>query len=450
MDNYNGDVKTLIDSFHSFLKETANTKNDEIRDIDSKLNFYNEIKKFKDTKDILYLTNLEQDLFDDNTRKLIELAAFLTKENLKSIPQFIDALDKLTNIPIINTSDSKVNEFNNRREVLQNEIDEINNIISNKDYNIDKFTLFLSQSGLDENTQILILCDAVYNSCPEKIEEHIEKLEKEEIMEEPFDINGLMNDAKQFYEKYYYVIATDSDEIKSERKSNYYIIDLLINEDEFNPNKSNFEILAILLYELKNQLSKLESNQNKSGKSIDELKELKELSTKVSKYVSYGNCLVEEMKRLKLPKGEEKAPKNNIIYLTDDEDEVLFNRQKGSFTEDEIKLAASVIKKLENSSPEDDTRLVRGLIGNNNKVFAIKSSDVVCTYMRLSNNIILVITIGKSNDVYDDTKQVEKKYREKIGYLEGASYFKPQMLLESELKIIDEMKEFLTSSSMTK
>src|SRR5574344_1498512 len=124
MNSYNSLEKVFVNKFYNFLREIIENKSKEIEVINAKLVFYMNLKKFKDTKDICYLEDIDQELLDEDIKKTMKLISYLSNENLKQIPHYTDAINTLLDISIISNCESEINATNNKIDFLKEEIKE--------------------------------------------------------------------------------------------------------------------------------------------------------------------------------------------------------------------------------------------------------------------------------------------------------------------------------------
>lgn len=478
MKNYNLETKAAVDKFFEFLNIYITRLDDKLNDIKDKIEFYNKIKNFKDSKNVSSLLSLNIKDFDEDIRNSINVVKYLIDENTIDVPQFNDAITKIMSSKCISECNEKLEELENMRLELVKKQESATNIL-NGDFTDSLVIDLLQYSKLSEEEKVLVLCDVAYSSCAaikedKKIQDAIEledilliddsfiapttiltndessgELSEEVVdkIDDEFRIEDILNRAKKFYEENYHFIENDSEEVKSARKAGYFWIDLLITNSEIS-NLSINENIGILLYYLKTLINELD-NANKEyllNRNSDNLTLLREKSSKLTEVVSLGESLVKGYSDKFEVTHEEKYA--SVIYLTDDDENLVFDFKRLGFNSEDKKNVLSIIKKLENSRVEDDQKgpvPVKGGVDSTHNMYVINSSNVKCSYMRLSSDIILVISFRKDDRIFEDSLKYDRRYYEKIEYLKNFANYNPSELLESETVVIDEVNESISS-----
>lgn len=464
MKNYNYDTKTSVDKFFEFLRVYIIKLTDKLNIVENKIDFYNKIINFKNNKSMSSLLSLNINGFDENVRNSINVIKYLIDEDTTDVPQFDDAITKIMSSECIRECERKLRELESERLGFIKEQESVKRILEGDFTDLLVMDL-LQYSKLTDEEKLLVLCDVAYSSCISRkedmnlsrgalelenvlmVDESALAIESTNQETEEFKPEDILNIAKKFYEDNYHFIENDSEEIKSARKAGYFWIDLLISNSNISKLSIN-ENMGILLYYLKNLINELD-NANKEyllNKNSNNLANLKEDSFRLIEVVSLGKSLIEEYEN-----SQEMTPQikiANVIYLTDDDENLVFDFKKLGFNSEDKKNVLSIVKKLENSRIEDDQKgpiPVRGGVDSTHNMYVINSSNIKCSYMRLSADIILIISFRKDDRIFEDSLKYDRRYYEKIEYLKNFANYNPNELLKSEATIINGFNEDVSS-----
>ena len=268
MIDYKLDAKEAKNKFFDFLKLYVEEISNMIFELENKLEFYENLKSFVDSKDVNKLKNNEHVLYSKNV--------------------YDSLIDKIE----INDLMIRINEVMDEIKVNSKDIINIRKILSNE--SIDNKVLFklLDSSNLNDHEKVLTLYE-IFNSSSSSFNNDliIIDVEEEELIKK---YNKLKDKANRFYEKYSYLIDKDDDNTKNTRKKNlYYIQMLVVNINAIEMPAS--EKMAILMYKLKSTL--LEDNdKNMYDKSEDEILDLNRKIPNLSSWLELGKELEKRMR----------------------------------------------------------------------------------------------------------------------------------------------------------
>ncbi len=459
------DTKKDINKFYSFLKVYINKLTERVSSIDNELRDLNRIKSFKTNKNVSSLLEMDSKKLDLDVRIVINSLVFLIKEEAVNTPQFDAQLSSLFSFPIFREIDLKVKKLELEKIKFEEEIRISKSAISHTELPIKNLVSLLKSSNLTEDERMSVLfmelLDRSDLTDDEKIlvlsditteddKEILIEIPKETISEIDEDnALNLLEDAKKFYEDNYLVIKDDSDEVSSRRKSLYFWIDIMaLTDSKEIPDISNNEKLGILLYQLKSLISEFEIVlvDYKENKSKESLKRLKELSEKIHNYVSIGKGIEKE----EVLENVSSSELNDVIFLTDDDNRPLFDID--SFDADIKKSIEATVIKLRGMGTEIDTHLA--ILNDKKDAYTMRriqvSGNIKCSYIILSNNVILVVTIGKGDELFDNSLKFENRYHNKITYFKELSLKNKESLIEQESEITEEITSKFSSNNPQK
>lgn len=268
MIDYKLDAKEAKNKFFDFLKTYAEEISNKVFELENKLDFYENLKSFIDTKDVNKLKDNDNVLYSKNI------------------------YDSLTDKLEINDVMLRINEIMNDIKEMSKMIVNIRKVLSNE--TTDNITLFklLDSINLNDHEKILTLYE-IFNSSSNSFNNDliIIDVEEDELIKK---YNKLKDKANRFYEKYSYLIDKDDDNTKNTRKKNlYYVQMLVVNINAIEMPAS--EKMAILMYKLKSSL--LEDNEkNMYDKSEVDILDLNRKIPNLSSWLELGKELEKRMR----------------------------------------------------------------------------------------------------------------------------------------------------------
>ena len=181
------------------------------------------------------------------------------------------------------------------------------------------------------------------------------------------------------------------------------------------------------------------------AKSIEDIKTINTNGT-ISDRELYEICLNEmeaiitEANNIKtqIVQSKESQKPSNILYLTDTHGRLLFDMSE--FDSDDKKRIEILINKLENGQYDSikggiKSSLVNGTI---TPVLVNKSGNIGCSYIRLDDDMVLLLTCETLKNIYSKTINIEKKY---IDYIKRIKEDFKKLSKEEKMEMIREQDE---------
>ena len=389
-----------------------------------------EMLKYKDT-----VTRL-----DKSVLKQFEILKFYLDAGAYEAPQVYNAINAIKRSDILNSA-NRVQSNNIKKAELLDEINKVKNIIDNKEVDFDYYVSLLNTSDLSEEDKLNLLALKAFESTKFVKKETTPSLESiissVETKEETVDFsdlvarfNELSKQANELKNEFYYLF-----EGKNASQLSYHFEAVKACGEEFLECIRNYSYkegaMIACLYCI--------------AKSIEDIKTINTNGT-ISDRELYEICLNEmeaiitEANNIKTQIVQSKEPQkpSNILYLTDTHGRLLFDMSE--FDSDDKKRIEILINKLENGQYDSikggiKSSLVNGTI---TPILVNKSGNIGCSYVRLDDDMVLLLTCETLKNIYSKTISIEKKY---IDYIKKIKEDFKKISREEKMKMIREQDE---------
>lgn len=389
-----------------------------------------EMLKYKDT-----VTRL-----DKSVLKQFEIIKFYLDAGAYEAPQVYNAINAIKRSDILNSA-NRVQSNNIKKAELLDEINKVKNIIDNKEVDFDYYVSLLNASDLSEEDKLNLLALKAFESTKFVKKETTPSLESiissVETKEETVDFsdlvarfNELSKQANELKNEFYYLF-----EGKNASQLSYHFEAVKACGEEFLECIRNYSYkegaMIACLYCI--------------AKSIEDIKTINTNGT-ISDRELYEICLNEmeaiitEANNIKTQIVQSKEPQkpSNILYLTDTHGRLLFDMSE--FDSDDKKRIEILINKLENGQYDSikggiKSSLVNGTI---TPILVNKSGNIGCSYVRLDDDMVLLLTCETLKNIYSKTINIEKKY---IDYIKKIKEDFKKISREEKMKMIREQDE---------
>lgn len=389
-----------------------------------------EMLKYKDT-----VTRL-----DKSVLKQFEIIKFYLDAGAYEAPQVFNAINAIKRSDILNSA-NRVQSNNIKKAELLDEINKVKNIIDNKEVDFDYYVSLLNASDLSEEDKLNLLALKAFESTKFVKKETTPSLESiissVETKEETVDFsdlvarfNELSKQANELKNEFYYLF-----EGKNASQLSYHFEAVKACGEEFLECIRNYSYkegaMIACLYCV--------------AKSIEDIKTINTNGT-ISDRELYEICLNEmeaiitEANNIKtqIMQSKESQKPSNILYLTDTHGRLLFDMSE--FDSDDKKRIEILINKLENGQYDSikggiKSSLVNGTI---TPVLVNKSGNIGCSYIRLDDDMVLLLTCETLKNIFSETIKIEKKY---IDYIKRIKEDFKKLSKEEKMKMIREQDE---------
>lgn len=389
-----------------------------------------EMLKYKDT-----VTRL-----DKSVLKQFEIIKFYLDAGAYEAPQVFNAINAIKRSDILNSA-NRVQSNNIKKAELLDEINKVKNIIDNKETDFDYYVSLLNASDLSEEDKLNLLALKAFESTKFVKKETTPSLESiissVETKEETVDFSDLVarfdelsKQANELKNEFYYLF-----EGKNASQLSYHFEAVKACGEEFLECIRNYSYkegaMIACLYCV--------------AKSIEDIKTINTNGT-ISDRELYEICLNEmeaiitEANNIKtqIMQSKESQKPSNILYLTDTHGRLLFDMSE--FDSDDKKRIEILINKLENGQYDSikggiKSSLVNGTI---TPVLVNKSGNIGCSYIRLDDDMVLLLTCETLKNIFSETIKIEKKY---IDYIKRIKEDFKKLSKEEKMKMIREQDE---------
>ena len=391
-----------------------------------------DILKYKDT-----IIRLDKDL--TTQFKIIE---YYLEAGAQEAPQVYDAINCIKKNDIL-TSTNRTQSNNIKKAELMDEINKVKSVIENKEVDFDYYVSLLSDSDLSEEDKLNLLALKAFESTKYIKKETTPSLESiissVESKEEIVDFSDLLirfdeltKKANELKNKYYYLFDG-----KTNSQLSYHFEAVKAYGDDFVQNIKNYSykegaMIACLYHIAKSveDIKSINTNGTVSDRELyelylNEMEEVIDLAYEVSTYI-------DEINKEKLDKP------SSILYFTDTHGRLLFDSSK--FDSDDRKSIETLINKLENGQYDFMKGGIKSSMVNGSitPIYINKSGRIGCSYIRLDDNMVLLLTCDTLKYVYDKTLSIEKR---NIEYIKKLKEDFKKMSEEDKLKMIREQDE---------
>lgn len=389
-----------------------------------------EMLKYKDT-----VTRL-----DKSVLKQFEIIKFYLDAGAYEAPQVYNAINAIKRSDILNSA-NRVQSNNIKKAELLDEINKVKNIIDNKEVDFDYYVSLLNASDLSEEDKLNLLALKAFESTKFVKKETTPSLESiissVETKEETVDFSDLVarfdklsKQANELKNEFYYLF-----EGKNASQLSYHFEAVKACGKEFLECIRNYSYkegaMIACLYCV--------------AKSIEDIKTINTNGT-ISDRELYEICLNEmeaiitEANNIKtqIMQSKESQKPSNILYLTDTHGRLLFDMSE--FDSDDKKRIEILINKLENGQYDSikggiKSSLVNGTI---TPVLVNKSGNIGCSYIRLDDDMVLLLTCDTLKNIFSETIKIEKKY---IDYIKRIKEDFKKLSKEEKMEMIREQDE---------
>ena len=357
--------------------------------------------------------------FDESLLIQFKVIEYYLNAGAYEAPQVYDAINKIKKSDILNNT-TRFQNNNIKKAELLDEIAKVKNIIDGVEVDFDYYVSLLTSSDLHEQDKLSLLALKAFESTKmtkkEEISPSIEsiissvesKKEKIDFSDLETRFKELTDEANKLKNKYYYLF-----EGKTTSQLSYHFEAVKAYGDNFVENAKKFSykegaMIGCLYYIAKTveDIKSINTNGNMSDREIYELY-LQEMEDVIRVSYEIGSYLDEVTE-------EKEKSSSNILYFTDTHGRTLFNIS--DFDSDDRKSIETLLNKLENGQYD----YLKGGIkstqvnGSITPIFINKSGRMACSYIRLDDDIVMLLTCDTLKEIYNKTLSIEKKNIEYI------------------------------------
>ncbi len=357
-------------------------------------------------------------------------------------PQVYDAINAIKKSDILNSA-SRSQSNNIRKAELETEIKKVKTLIENKDIDFEYFVSLLSKSDLSEEDKISLLALRAFESTKYVKKQTTPSLESiissVESKGESVDFSDLVTKFEELREKanelknkFYYLF-----EGKTTSQLSYHFEAVKAHGKDFINSVKSYSyregaMIGCLYYIAKSieDIKTIDTNGDVSDRETYEF-----YLTDMEKALDAADEVAEYLEK----KPDEKDVKpSNILYFTDTHGRLLFNISE--FDSADRKSIVKLIGKLENGQYDAMKSDVKSSMVNGTitPICINKAGNIGCTYIRLDDTIVLLLTCDSLKNIYDRTISLEKK---NIEYIKRIKEDFKKLSEDEKLEMIREQDE---------
>lgn len=458
-----GQAENALKKFRDYvIKYQAYLKNQQIK-VEEDLYIRQVIDDIKTKKDYnLILKNQDMLIKRDNSLdSKFKIIGFLVKNNATNAEQFKIVMDEIINSIIIDVFDNNSSQLLILQEQIKHNLEQCDLIINEAGYDYDYYAKLLEVSGLSEKEKLDILSEhafrtiAIESQITSNVESQLSNNQVVDDTEKKINISSykveeryekvitLVND---MIAKYYYLIEKqNSNQLKYKRQYISAIRDKN-GQIDYSVLSSVEERLSLIMLEM---IENKQLIEQEIKEIIDHVitKEDEEVINLFIDTLEHNLQLFQETaKQFELDNREKNnAEPSKILFLLDEQGNPYIEAKEGDAeTNKRIKV---LIEKLENGSHDYERGIKHSKILTDNKsdkIYVNRSSNMACSYMRLTSDIVLVLAVNELKTIYDLSSTICSKNREVINSYLGLSETELEKLIQTQDNVVNNIYEILS------
>ena len=391
--------QNTLDKFNNYLKCCIDDLTKTLAELTKSIAGSIKIKSIQETSSIADLLELKEFVLhsDPSLASEYQIIEYFGDNASLVVPQVSRAKDNI--MKVIKTLNGKdVKELEERVKSIETTIKDINNYLNGAKYNVKTISDLVDSSNIQIDEQIEVLTYLAYSNSPSI--EDIKKTDKPKVSSKT-KYDRVLAEAKEILVNYFGVLV---DKNAQEMKDIINVSQIVgnMNLSDIASFYSEQTVFEGLVYKIKNLIIDLGDAVKNNQENKDEL-----YSELVDAINSIGTFTVEKVIDLV------ETP-NNILFLLDGIGNPLFsiNYDQGELA----KVGALVTKLLDASGVITNGRLIQDpwLEANKIKAYVKSFGDMFCSYLKTSDNKILIVDFAPKNTIYDETKNIIKKNYSRI------------------------------------
>ena len=434
--------KTAVNNFNEYLKFYLFKLQSSLDTVNMELNSETELSKIKDAMTAREILKYEDTItrLDKTISVQFEIIRFYLNAGAFEAPQVYNAIKTIKSSDILNST-NRFQSNNMRKAELVQEINKIKDVLENKEVDFDYYVSLLNSSNLVEKDKISLLALKAFESTKyikkdktpsfESIISSVESKEKvadfSRLVEK---FNKLMENANPLKNKFYYLF-----EGKNSSQLSYHFEAVKASGNDFIENVKKYSykegaMIACLYHiaEIVEDIKTINTNGSESDKELyeiylDDMEKTISVASEVAVYLEEIN--------------KEQKP-SSILYLTDTHGRVLFDLSE--FNSDDRKNIEALIYKLENGQFDYLKSGIKSAMVNGSitPICVNKLGRMCCSYIKLDDDMVLLLTFDTKKEIFDKTLSIEKKY---IDYIKRIKEDFKKISEEEKVQMINEQDE---------
>ena len=403
--------------------------------------------------------------FDRTLENDLAKLSFFIEEQAQDLPQYQAVIDKIKNNNVVLNCVTNKNILQNQQTIYLTKIKECEAIISGDNYNFDLLIDLLLNSNLSADFQIAILCQEAYKSSqftiakePKK-KDPVHRKQTQVKVDEKVDISIQIADYKELLGLVQALLDKHREIHQGKKIDSYRYAQIFIDcmrEEKTNPTDETIDINDLRNIEAALALSLLILLRTKADLS-ELMQDINEEHLVQPDMAEYLDCLLDEFKsyydfalttsaKNEANRQEEtNSPLTNIIFLLDKENKPYIDIPENN--ELNKNRAAALIKKLNNGQYDYARGIVHSRVMTksdiNLSIFVNRDKVMACAYVRLSDNLALVLCVGAVEDIYNNSQTYFRNNAEVINKLRELAVTKTSELLAANQEANNYVASFL-------
>lgn len=458
-----GQAKDALKKFHNYVTEYyENLKNQQTK-VEEQLYIKGVINDIKTKKDYdLILKNRDVLIKLDNSLEgKFKIIEFLVKNNATSAEQFKMVMDEIINSIIIDVFDNNYSRLLILQEQIKRNLEQCDLIINDAGYDYDYYVKLLEVSGLSEKDKLDILSEhafrtiAIESQITSNVESQLSNNQVVDDTEKKTNISSYKVEDRyekvivlvnEMITKYYTLIEKqNSNQLKYKRQYISAIRDKN-GQIDYSVLSSVEERLSLIMLEM---IENKQLIEQEIKEIIDHVitKEDEDVINLFIDTLEHNLQLFQETaKQFELDNHEQNnVEPSKILFLLDEQGNPYIGAKEENF--ETGKRIKALIEKLEKGIYDYERGIKHSKILTDNKsdnIYVNRSSNMACSYVRLTNDIVLVLAINDFRVIYDLSKSICSKNRKAITSYLNFTETELEDLIQSQSNIINNIYENLS------
>lgn len=458
-----GQASNALKKFYNYVTEyQKNLKNQQIK-VEEQLYIRRVINDIKTKKDYdLILKNQDALIkFDNSLESKFKIIGFLVKNNATNAEQFKIVMDDILNSIIMSAFDNHTSMLLISQKQINSNLEQCNLIINDAGYDYDYYVKLLDVSGLSEKEKLDILSEhafrtiSIESQITSNVESQLSNDQAVDNIEKSDNVSSdkvedrfeqVMTVVNDMITKYYYLIEKQNSNQLNYKKQYINAMRDQSGQVDFSVLESIEERLTLIMLEMIENKQLIEKeiqeivnheitkeDEDVINLFIDALEHNLQLFQETAKQFELDNC------------EENNVEPSKILFLLDEQGNPYIEAKEGNL--ESGKRIKSLIEKLEKGSHDYERGIKHSKILTDNKndnIYVNRSSNMACSYMRLTKDIVLVLAINDFKVIYDLSKALCSKNRKVINSYFSLSENELEKLIQAQDNMVNNIYESLS------
>lgn len=455
-----GQAENTLKKFHNYITEYhENLKNQQIK-VEEQLYIKKVINEIKTKKDYdLILKNQDMLIkFDNSLESKLKIIEFLVKNDATNAEQFKMVMDEIISSIIIDVFDNNYSQLLILQDQINRNLEQCDLIINDADYDYAYYVKLLEVSGLSEKEKLDILSEhalrtiAIESQITSNVESQLSNNQSVDDTEKKINISSykveeryeqvitLVND---MIAKYYYLIEKQNSNQLKYKKQYISAIRDQNGQIDYSVLASVEERLNLIMLEMIDNKQVIEQEIKEIVDHVITKEDEDVINLFIDTLEHNLHIFQETAKQFELDNHEQNnVEPSKILFLLDEQGNPYIGAKEENF--ETGKRIKALIEKLEKGIYDYERGIKHSKILMDNKsdnIYVNRSSNMACSYMRLTSDIVLVLAINDFRVIYDLSKSIYSKNRKAITSYLNFTEDELESLIQAQDNVINNIYE---------